>query len=682
MIFRFLYKHQAFLILLFLFFIGKSASAIIINYGKSGKIDYNLKTGTFNVSDGMAQLLLNGFSQAEYQKKLFSSKDYKQITYSKTAVKDGFGNGFKHVFLLKQSGLPNMQQVFYTYNVKDYFMIGITLQGANLSINHMVPLSGNLIDQEHSDTPTSLFVPFDNDTFISYNTVSLNVNVSSPSAEVGALYHDQTRKGFVIGSIEHGNWKTGIITAMDGDKKIGIQAICGYTEESITRDKIPHGYLNGSSISSAKVFFGAFDDWRLGMETYAKLNRIAEPPIVFKWNKATPVGWNSWGAMQEKITLEKANQVSDFFADSLKSFRSGGVAYIDLDSYWDNLLKGGLTGDYSKLKAFADHAKSKGLKPGIYWAPFVDWGFAAGGNRKAEGTDYTFGEMWTKVGSGYHDIDGARALDPTHPGTQQRIATVINKFKECGFEMIKIDFLGHAAIESNHFYDPRITTGMQAYKTGMEFLLKQLDGKMLIYAAISPSMASGRYVHVRRIACDAFKSIKDTEYTLNSVSNGWWQTYLYDYIDADHVVFSDQSDGENNARFLSAIVTGTCITGDDFSRQGKWTETAKRLLNNTEILKILQDGKTFVPVQGNRGKSASQLFVKQLGNVKYLAVFNYSDEAKPITIDFAQIGLEEVRIFSCENLITQKTEGLKNNQILNLGAKEALIFKITLKPSY
>jgi alpha-galactosidase len=679
MILKFLFKHRPFLVLLILLFSYRPASAIIIDYGKGGKIDYNLKTGIFNISDQSGQLLLNGFSQAVFQKKTLSSKDYRQITYTRTTIKDGFGNGFKHVFLLKQSGLPNMQQVFYTYTGKDYFMIGVTLQGVDLSINHMEPLSGNLVDNDTSDLPTSLFVPFDNDTFISYNAVPLKANASNPSAEVTALYHNQSRKGFVIGSIEHSNWKTGIITAMDGNQKIAVQAICGYTEESITRDKIEHGYLKGNSISSAKVFFGAFADWRSGMETYAKANRIAEPPIVFKWKAATPVGWNSWGAMQEKITLEKANQVSDFFADSLKSFRSGDVAYIDLDSYWDNLLKGGLTGDYSKLKAFADHAKSKGLKPGIYWAPFVDWGFAGGGQRIAEGTTYSFGSMWTKAGSGYHDIDGARALDPTHPGTQQRIATVIKKFKECGFEMIKIDFLGHAAIESDHFYDPKITTGMQAYRAGMEFLLKQLDDKMLVYAAISPSLASGRYVHVRRIACDAFKSIKDTEYTLNGVSNGWWQTYLYDYIDADHVVFSDQSDEENRARFLSAIVTGTCINGDDFSKQGKWTGTAKRLLQKTEILKVLQDGKAFVPVEGNRGKLASQLFVKQVGNVKYLAIFNYNDEAKPFTIDFSRIGLKASEIYSCENLITQKRESFKNNQALSVGAKDAIIFKIILK---
>lgn len=675
---RTLFRLSTSLSLLLLFVMGQ-ASATVIPYGKNGKIDYNLQKGTFDVFNGKVLLLAGGFSEAANQNSNFSSKNYRQITYTKNAIKDAFGQGIKHTFLLQQAGMPNMRQIIYTYTNRDYFFISVSLAGNNLESNKMVPLKGTLVDSQLKNDASSLFVPFDNDTFISYNTVPLRAGVSNPSAEVTALYQNASRKGYVIGSIEHSDWKTGILTAMNSQQQTTVEAICGYTNENITRDKIAHGYLKGDLISAARVFFGSFADWRSGMESYAKANRLAEPPIIFKWKNPTPVGWNSWGAMQEKITLEKASQVVDFFADSLKAFRSAGVAYIDLDSYWDNLLKGGLTGDYAKLKAFADHAKSKGLKPGIYWAPFVDWGFAGGGNRKAEGSDYTFCEMWTKVGTGYHDIDGARALDPTHPGTRQRIAAVINQFKACGFEMIKIDFLGHAAIESDHFYDPKITTGMQAYRSGMEFLLKQLDSKMLVYAAISPSLASGRYIHMRRIACDAFKSIHDTEYTLNGVSNGWWQTHLYDFIDADHVVFGDQSDAENRARFLSAIVTGTCITGDDFSSQGKWINTAKRLLSNTEILKILKDGKAFAPVEGDRGKSASPLFVKQVGDVTYLATFNYSDAGQNFKLDFSRLELKSSEKYEALNLINQTESPFQHNQIIKLAAKDAVIFKITSK---
>ncbi len=39
-------------------------------------------------------------------------------------------------------------------------------------------------------------------------------------------------------------------------------------------------------------------------------------------------------------------------------------------------------------------------------------------------------------------------MDPTHPATRDRIAYLIKRFRETGFEMIKIDFIGHAAIEA------------------------------------------------------------------------------------------------------------------------------------------------------------------------------------------------------------------------------------------
>lgn len=72
--------------------------------------------------------------------------------------------------------------------------------------------------------------------------------------------------------------------------------------------------------------------------------------------------------------------------------------------------------------------------------------------------------------------------------------------------MIKLDFLGHGAIEADSFYDKTVTTGMQAFKKGMEFIVDQAGGQMLIYASICPNMATAPYVHMRRISCDSFNS--------------------------------------------------------------------------------------------------------------------------------------------------------------------------------
>ena len=45
--------------------------------------------------------------------------------------------------------------------------------------------------------------------------------------------------------------------------------------------------------------------------------------------------------------------------------------------------------------------------------------------------------------------------------------------------------------------------------------------------------------------------MKDTEYTLNALSYGWWQDKVYQFNDPDHIVLRDATDGENRARVTS-----------------------------------------------------------------------------------------------------------------------------------
>lgn len=649
---------------------------IRIPYGTNRYIAYNLSTGLYDVRQNGTNLFDRVSASAVVNGQNLLSTKYIQRTYTKAVVKTGFGKGRRHVISLSANGLPTMQQVFYTYNSGSFFT-QLIIKGKAINTNNMVPFEGGF--KQISGDVYSLFMPFDNDTFISYNAKPFKGNEKVTSAEVGAVYDNDTRGGLVVGSVEHVVWKTGVTTAAAESNT--IKATAGYTEEGVTRDKIAHGMVSGSEVCSPLIFVGYFADYRAGLEAFGKANRTAEPPFVAKWTNPTPVGWNSWGVMQEKLTFDKAIKVADFFADSLKGFRSGNTAYIDLDSYWDNMLvnKNGER-DFSKLKEFADHCKAKGLQPGIYWAPFTDWGFKSGPDRKMEGSDHTWGEAWTRLGNQYHELDGARAIDPTHPGTQARINYMIDHFKACGFTMIKIDFLGHAAVESTGFYDKGITTGMQAYRKGMEYLIKRIDGQMLIYAAISPSLASGRYVHTRRIACDAFKSIKDSRYTLNSVTYGWWQSYVYDYVDADHIVFLTESEGANRARLLSGVITGTLITGDDYFEDGPWKARAKEYLQNLELLAIVKNGKAFKPVDGNMGEGASSIFVNKIGRRYYVAVFNYTDKEATVKLDAKRLGIPAKCIVT-EILGKQKLGSYRDEMGVSLLPADAIIYRFDPDPS-
>ena len=653
-----------------------AGDSIRIQYGQQGELYYNLKKGTFNVYNDHRLIFSDVVAVVKTKGMTLSSPEYTVRQYRTEAVNDHFGKGIKHILTLQGEGKPAMRQVFYTYPGRDYFLTAVTLSGVQLESNYMSPFNG--VFAPVTGDPRTLFIPFDNDTFISYDARPLKEGVLNVSAEAGVVYDNATRNGWVVGSVEHKVWKTGVRTSTGKDSGNQVMAWGGYTDAAVNRDSIPHGSIRGNELRSPLILVGYFEDWRTGLEAYGQANRISEPPYIFNWTRATPVGWNSWGVLQDHITYDKVIKVADFFADSLQEFRVGGTAFIDLDSFWDMMLDKGTRGDFGKLKAFADHCLARGLQPGVYWAPFADFGYNSGGRYTAEGSNYEFKDMWTKTGSGYHDIDGGRALDPTHPGTRARIAYICRKLRACGFKMIKIDFLGHAAAESTGFYDSSVHTGMEAYRKGMEYLVDQLGGQMLVYAAISPSLATGRYAHSRRIACDAFKTISDTRYTLNGLTYGWWLTNVYNFVDADHVVLASQTEGENRARMLSSIITGTFITGDDFSTHGPWSPRAKDWYKNPGLLGIVANGKAFEPVEGNTGNGPSSFFTRRIGDYLYLAIFNYGQDPVSFTIDAARVGLVADRPYTATELLQGGQLAFTGSTTVGLPAADAVLYKIRL----
>lgn len=653
---------------------GAANKPVILPFGKNNNILYSLDEGTYTVVFNGQHTIYNAVAVYKGEKEI-KNTDLGERSYTITSHRDAWGKGHRCVVEQKGNGI-RLQQIFYVYPGKPFFFVQVKVYGKDVAANYVAPLVAGRVTVGGEGDKRALFVPFDNDMWARFDAQPWN-KANYTASEVTALYNNDTRRGLIIGSVEHTVWKTGIRVQYAGNNELSLAAYGGLADSVITHDNIPHGKVSEKGIvcSSPTIMVGMFDDWRNGMEAYATANTLAEPRIIFKWNKATPMGWNSWGVIQNKLTLDKAKRVVDFFADSCKTFRNAdNTLYIDLDSYWDNLVKGGLQGNVDQLKEFVQYCRSKQLAPGIYWGPFTDWGKS---DRPIEGSAFSYPASWVTQQGVPVEVDGARAMDPTFPGTRQRIVYYINKFKELGFEMIKIDFLGHGALESDKFYDPAVTTGMQAYKAGMVFLDSVLDGKMLTYAAISPTMATWPYVHMRRIACDAFSAIDNTEYTLNSTGYGWWQNKLYDYVDADHIVFNTETPGANRARLASALVTGTLVTGDDFSTTGPWSAVAQQLLQQKELLNIIKDGRSFRPVTANSGKRAPEAFTRTINGIAYLAVFNYDQARRTLTISPEWLGLKKGAKLKWRELFTQTTTTATGQLTLTIPPADAVIYKIT-----
>ncbi len=597
--------------------------------GGPWRIEYDLGTGTADILFNGKLVISHAYAKVRLPEEV-TSKDFKTQTVKQYSIHDDFGRGEKFVVESSNGGDERMIQNFWIYNDLNYIF-------TEVEVSSKKPVASNFMSPLTSQTPSSflpvgddrdLFVPFDNDMWVRYNAEPFGGQVTS--YEVSALYDNMSRHALVVGSVEHDVWKTGIVSTTSSNVITSLEVFGGITSTNITHDVLPHGKISGTVIKSPRIFLGCFDDWRSGLETFADANAKITPPRP--WKSGVPFGWNSWGKLQFNLTYQKAIQVSDFFAKELPDFKDDGVTYIGLDSGWNSFSD-------EQLKEFVLHCHSNHQEAGIYFTPFTAW--THDGNQAVKGTSWHYKDLFLYANGQVQTVDGGVALDPTHPGTQALIESDIHHFQRDGFKYVKADFMTHGALEADRYYDPKVTTGIEAYNEGMKFVTKAAGKDMYLNLSISPSFPA-QYANSRRISCDTFGRIDQVEYMLNSLTYGWWLSKVYDFNDADHMVLNDFTEGENRARITSSAITGIFISGDDFSDGGDAVgkERAKKFLTNTDVCNVARIRKSFEPVEGNTDNHAGNVFRYQDENNSYLAVFNFSNTNADFTIDPERIGLK------------------------------------------
>jgi len=598
------------LIIFFAFVQTVSGAGTCVKYGK-----WMLAKG--NGADGITIAFnhqpIIGKLYAEYRlgSKLISSRDYSQYRIRESPITDCHGKGMEWTITYHGEGRPDLIQNFRIY--QDYLLNNIQIHSdRKLTTNYMVPVKAtSTMGDVTGKQLCTLFVPYDNDAWIRYRSEQTADTLRS--YEVTAVYDATSRHGLVIGAIDHDKWKSAVDINNDARTLTAFSGVA----DRLTRDVHAHGYLSGNDIRSATIFIGQFDDWRNGLEIYARANTDVSPRR--EWKKAVPMGWNSWGALAFEVNYQNSTETSNFIATYLQNHffcNADGLVYTGLDSGWNNFTE-------DELKDFTNVCRKNHQVPCIYWTPFTDWGKDP--ERKVPGVEeYRYKDIYLYSHGKPEELDGAYAIDPTHPAVRRMMEQTADLFRRCGFKYVKMDFMTHGRLEADSWYLPQITTGTQAYNYGMQLLDSIFHG-MYLNLSISPIFPS-QYAQSRRIACDAWNKIKDTEYTMNALSYGWWVGRLYDYNDADHVVLRDATEGENRARIMSSVITGIFILGDNYSASGEEEvkRRAMKYLTNPGINRIV-DGRAFRPLNGN-DKDAENMFIREEPDGKvYLAVFNYKD---------------------------------------------------------
>ncbi len=604
----------------------------------------------------------------KHNSSILESSSYSEVAFSEEAYSDATGDCKRFVVEYKDvenAGNPVIQQCFYLYPDKDYFLTDVYLLSsgtAQLATNYIAPIyteAQNLFLPKDMNN-RMLFVPFDNDGFITYGSLPLSRPQDTGSTstgrfardtisfEVTSVFNGGTQEGLVIGSVEHDTWKSAIRMTGSGSAQSYINKLECYSgaTHGVTRDEQdgwlqPHGTVKGEKIKSARMMVGFFDDWRTGMETYGDVNAQIAPKR--EWNQPTPFGWNSWGGMERNVNYDGVISVSDFIKENIQGkghFAEDGLLFVGLDSFWDNM-------NWEQLKSFADHCIANGQVPGIYWTPFCDW--FPENDRALEGNNgYFYSQTHLKVNGKTRKLCGAGCMDPTAPATLSRINFFIDKFKAAGFKYVKLDFLTNGIVEADSYYRKDITTGVQAYNYGMKHLRERAGDDMFIVESIAP-LFPANYAHARRISCDAWGEMWHTNYMMNSLSFGWWLNRVYCYNDPDHLVMGDRSAGENMSRMTTAAVTGYCMLGDNLSTAGSFIgsatsqEKSQKYATYEKVNDVIRLGKSFRPAYGHKvfgSNRAVDLFYLETEDAYYIAHFNYSEGTKTVSLDLTTLHID------------------------------------------
>lgn len=605
------------------------------------------------------------------------SKNYPDVRLDKTAINDEFGSGTKYTYTYSGlQGKDNIEQSIYIYPDKGYMLVSATLvaAGSSTKTNYIAPIVSDLSSTNFLPSGGQNYIyvmPHDNDNWVSYSAQKWNVGQSITSCEVSAAYDVTSRNGLVVGSIEHDNWKSGVTMTPNGSNRLRKITVAAGVVNTFTNDVnvenpdrpslYKHGSISGSRVSSPRFFLGFYNDWRNGLEDLGDATAALAPKLP--WSGGTIFAWQSWGGMADKVNYAGAINVSDFFKEQLmpNNFHNeNNTCYMVLDSYWSNLNE-------QQLKDFVAHCRANGQHPGIYFTPFSYWGNEeqAKTQRPYDGSPYTYADMAITANGQMRKI-ASIALDPTHPGTLEYNRRQFAKFKEYGFEYIKLDFINNGTLEADKFYADGITTGIQAYNYGMDKLIEMLDG-MFIDLSIAPVFpAKG---HARRISCDCWGELDNSMYCLNSLEMAWWLDRVYQYNDPDHLVLSRaQTDGEARIRYTCGAMTGTVLLGDNYSLEGSCLgnqserDLAMRIATNADINAVAHIGRSFRPVEGsmeydsNRYGKAFRVdneFVLDTDDAVYYVVFNYDKETEfTKTADFSRIGIDAGNVKAVKELWT------------------------------
>ena len=172
-------KYSFSLLLISLVLGGKLNASTCDAFKSKWHISWNKKSKRIDILKKSTVILSNISVRFNNDGVFYDSSEYTNVEITEKNEVDSIGLVHKYVIHYKKDNVPSIEQVFYFYPRKDYFLTEVYLTsttGKTLSTNYIAPVytteSTDFLPK--SDGNCMLFIPFDNDGFITYGSLPLS----------------------------------------------------------------------------------------------------------------------------------------------------------------------------------------------------------------------------------------------------------------------------------------------------------------------------------------------------------------------------------------------------------------------------------------------------------------------------------------------------------------------------
>lgn len=412
-----------------------------------------------------------------------------------------------------------------------------------------------------------------------------------------------------------------------------------------------------------------------------------------------PMGWNSWDCYGPSVRENEVKANADFMASKLSKF---GWQYIIVDIEWyqpdahaHGYIPGGrVTMDgYGRFipsdnrfpsaagragfKPLADYVHSKGLKFGIHIMRGIPRK-AIEENLPIEGTTYHAADIADKVNvAHWTNMEDTYGVDMSKPGAQEYYDSIARLYASWGVDYIKADDM------SIPYRGPEIHA--------LHLALMKLSRPIVL--SLSPGGAPiGKYDELKENAqlwrisgdfwdrwSDIKKQFDRTHAWEDDVHPGGWPDA--DMLPLGHIGIRAERgddrvslltrDEQHTLMTLWSIFRSPLMFGGDLPSSDAFTIG---LLTNTEVLAVNQNSSHGHESYRDSGIIAWTADAPEPA-VKYIAVFNTTDDARSVDLPWTQLGLEAPR-GTVRDLWGHSNLGIKTGVSMSLAPHASVFYKV------